>query len=151
MGGNLSGDACLKLELRKATCPQPVPSSGQPAPPAPLGWMVISQSPAAVARAAGRAGLCPPQGSLLPPPFFQISDLQPGKTYMFQVQAVNSAGPGQPSMPTDPVLLEDKPGRGRGRGGSTAGRWTSWASPPLYTPSCPFLSQPPLSFISVGS
>lgn len=39
----------------------------------------------------------------------RISDLQPGKTYMFQVQAVNSAGPGQPSMPTDPVLLEDKP------------------------------------------
>ncbi|EPY72769.1 myomesin-3 [Camelus ferus] len=42
----------------------------------------------------------------------RISDLQPGKTYIFQVQAVNSAGPGQPSMPTDPVLLEDKPGRG---------------------------------------
>ncbi|XP_006195496.1 myomesin-3 [Camelus ferus] len=39
----------------------------------------------------------------------RISDLQPGKTYIFQVQAVNSAGPGQPSMPTDPVLLEDKP------------------------------------------
>ncbi|KAB1268778.1 Myomesin-3 [Camelus dromedarius] len=42
----------------------------------------------------------------------RISDLQPGKTYIFQVQAVNSAGSGQPSMPTDPVLLEDKPGRG---------------------------------------
>nr|XP_014710548.2 myomesin-3 [Equus asinus] len=39
----------------------------------------------------------------------RISDLQPGKTYVFQVQAVNSAGPGQPSMPTDPILLEDKP------------------------------------------
>ncbi|XP_010988105.3 myomesin-3 [Camelus dromedarius] len=39
----------------------------------------------------------------------RISDLQPGKTYIFQVQAVNSAGSGQPSMPTDPVLLEDKP------------------------------------------
>lgn len=45
----------------------------------------------------------------------QISDLQPGKTYVFQVQAVNSAGPGQPSMPTDPILLEDKPGGGRRR------------------------------------
>ncbi|CAK6440754.1 unnamed protein product [Pipistrellus nathusii] len=39
----------------------------------------------------------------------RISDLQPGKRYVFQVQAVNSAGPGQPSMPTDPVLLEDRP------------------------------------------
>ncbi|XP_024410590.2 myomesin-3 isoform X1 [Desmodus rotundus] len=39
----------------------------------------------------------------------RISDLQPGKSYMFQVQALNSAGPGQPSMPTDPILLEDKP------------------------------------------
>ncbi|XP_006862460.1 PREDICTED: myomesin-3 [Chrysochloris asiatica] len=41
--------------------------------------------------------------------FLRVSDLQPGKTYVFQVQAVNSAGLGQPSMPTDPVLLEDKP------------------------------------------
>ncbi|KAM6172804.1 myomesin-3 [Erethizon dorsatum] len=40
---------------------------------------------------------------------FRVSDLQTGKRYMFQVQAVNSAGLGQPSMPTDPVLLEDKP------------------------------------------
>ncbi|XP_020011402.2 myomesin-3 [Castor canadensis] len=40
----------------------------------------------------------------------RVSDLQPGKRYMFQVQAMNSAGLGQPSMPTDPVLLEDKPG-----------------------------------------
>lgn len=41
----------------------------------------------------------------------QVSDLQPGKQYMFRVQAMNSAGLGQPSMPTDLVLLEDKPGR----------------------------------------
>ncbi|XP_004603752.2 myomesin-3 [Sorex araneus] len=40
----------------------------------------------------------------------RIADLQTGKTYMFQVQAVNSAGPGRPSLPSDPVLLEDKPG-----------------------------------------
>ncbi|XP_011761154.2 myomesin-3 [Macaca nemestrina] len=40
----------------------------------------------------------------------RVSDLQPGKSYVFQVQAMNSAGLGQPSMPTDPVLLEDKPG-----------------------------------------
>ncbi|XP_005353443.1 myomesin-3 [Microtus ochrogaster] len=39
----------------------------------------------------------------------RVSDLQPGKQYMFQIQAVNSAGLGQPSVPTDPVLLEDKP------------------------------------------
>ncbi|XP_007934065.1 myomesin-3 [Orycteropus afer afer] len=39
----------------------------------------------------------------------RVSDLQPGKSYVFRVQAVNSAGLGQPSMPTDPVLLEDKP------------------------------------------
>ncbi|XP_004465451.1 myomesin-3 [Dasypus novemcinctus] len=39
----------------------------------------------------------------------RVSDLQPGKSYVFQVQAVNSAGLGQPSMPTDPVLLQDKP------------------------------------------
>ncbi|XP_004679437.1 PREDICTED: myomesin-3 [Condylura cristata] len=39
----------------------------------------------------------------------RVSDLQTGKTYMFQVQAMNSAGPGQVSMPTDPILLEDKP------------------------------------------
>uniref|UniRef100_A0A8C9QCD0 Myomesin 3 n=1 Tax=Spermophilus dauricus TaxID=99837 RepID=A0A8C9QCD0_SPEDA len=38
-----------------------------------------------------------------------VCDLKPGKRYMFQVQAINSAGLGQPSMPTDPVLLEDKP------------------------------------------
>ncbi|XP_004850644.1 myomesin-3 [Heterocephalus glaber] len=40
---------------------------------------------------------------------FRVSDLQTGKRYVFQVQAMNSAGLGQPSMPTDPVLLEDKP------------------------------------------
>ncbi|KAH0503078.1 Myomesin-3 [Microtus ochrogaster] len=39
----------------------------------------------------------------------RVSDLQPGKQYMFRIQAVNSAGLGQPSVPTDPVLLEDKP------------------------------------------
>ncbi|XP_004592433.2 myomesin-3 isoform X2 [Ochotona princeps] len=39
----------------------------------------------------------------------RVSDLQQGKSYLFRVQALNSAGLGQPSMPTDPVLLEDKP------------------------------------------
>uniref|UniRef100_A0A8D2CJT9 Myomesin-3 n=1 Tax=Sciurus vulgaris TaxID=55149 RepID=A0A8D2CJT9_SCIVU len=40
---------------------------------------------------------------------FRVCDLQPGKRYMFQAQAINSAGLGQPSLPTDPVLLEEKP------------------------------------------
>ncbi|XP_077006935.1 myomesin-3 [Tamandua tetradactyla] len=39
----------------------------------------------------------------------RVTDLPSGKSYEFRVQAVNSAGLGQPSMPTDPVLLEDKP------------------------------------------
>ncbi|XP_074074224.1 myomesin-3 isoform X1 [Macrotis lagotis] len=39
----------------------------------------------------------------------RVSDLEPGKSYMFQVQAMNSAGTGQPSLPSDPVLMEDKP------------------------------------------
>ncbi|XP_069335647.1 myomesin-3 [Eulemur rufifrons] len=39
----------------------------------------------------------------------RVSDLQPGKSYVFRVQAMNSAGLGQPSVPTDPVLLGDKP------------------------------------------
>ncbi|KAM4806813.1 myomesin-3 [Urocitellus parryii] len=45
----------------------------------------------------------------IPGTHFRVCDLKPGKRYMFQVQAINSAGLGQPSMPTDPVLLEDKP------------------------------------------
>ncbi|XP_043846841.1 myomesin-3 isoform X2 [Dromiciops gliroides] len=39
----------------------------------------------------------------------RVSDLEPGKSYKFQVQAVNSAGTGQPSLPSDPILMEDKP------------------------------------------
>uniref|UniRef100_A0A5F8H955 Myomesin 3 n=1 Tax=Monodelphis domestica TaxID=13616 RepID=A0A5F8H955_MONDO len=39
----------------------------------------------------------------------RVSDLEPGKCYRFQVQAVNSAGIGQPSLPSDSVLMEDKP------------------------------------------
>lgn len=56
----------------------------------------------------------------------QVSDLQPGKSYVFQVQAMNSAGLGQPSMPTDPVLLEDKPGKGGRRGQSSAAGLHRW-------------------------
>ncbi|XP_072465409.1 myomesin-3 [Notamacropus eugenii] len=39
----------------------------------------------------------------------RVSDLEPGKSYKFQVQAMNSAGMGQPSLPSDPVFMEDKP------------------------------------------
>lgn len=83
--------------------------------------------------------------------------MQPGKQYMFRVQAMNSAGLGQPSVPTDPVLLEDKPGRMTredqaalqetgsrrrnlgGRWGSLGVQqeaWIQWAlsHPPLYPP-----------------
>ena len=31
--------------------------------------------------------------------------------YEFRVKAVNSAGPGEPSLPSDPVLIQDQPGR----------------------------------------
>uniref|UniRef100_A0A4X2M7S6 Myomesin 3 n=1 Tax=Vombatus ursinus TaxID=29139 RepID=A0A4X2M7S6_VOMUR len=41
----------------------------------------------------------------------RVSDLERGKSYKFQVQALNSAGIGQPSLPSDPVFMEDKPGR----------------------------------------
>ena len=92
--------------------------------------MVMDQSPAARGQS-----LCPPRDSLLPSPLLQISDLQPGKTYMFQVQAVNSAGPGQPSMPTDPVLLEDKPGRGKA--GENPQQEDGPAGPPLPATALP--------------
>uniref|UniRef100_A0A4X2M7S0 Myomesin-3 n=1 Tax=Vombatus ursinus TaxID=29139 RepID=A0A4X2M7S0_VOMUR len=39
----------------------------------------------------------------------RVSDLERGKSYKFQVQALNSAGIGQPSLPSDPVFMEDKP------------------------------------------
>ncbi|XP_062046619.1 myomesin-3 [Lepus europaeus] len=45
----------------------------------------------------------------VPGTHLRVSDLQQGKSYVFQVQAINSAGLGQPSMPTDPVLMEEKP------------------------------------------
>lgn len=95
----------------------------------PRAWEVIPvQEPTADWDSGewGAPGLPPTPGRVFAvlsahpgPPFHlpQVSDLQAGKRYRFQVQAVNSAGPGQPSMPTDPILLEDKPGKGRGRRG----------------------------------
>lgn len=79
-----------------------------------------------MARGAGRVSLLSSVLTVVPitsrP---QISDLQPGKSYVFQVQAMNSAGLGQPSVPTDPVLLEDKPGTGRPRVQRTMARLCS--------------------------
>lgn len=81
----------------------------------PSGVPQISSSQNPTARVSGRVGFAVLGAhSCLPFPCHpQISDLQPGKSYVFQVQAVNSAGLGQPSMPTDPVFLEHKPGRSR--------------------------------------
>ncbi|XP_038613990.1 myomesin-3 [Tachyglossus aculeatus] len=40
----------------------------------------------------------------------KVSDLEPGKSYLFRVRAVNAAGEGPPSMPCDPVLMKTGPG-----------------------------------------
>ncbi|XP_028936184.1 myomesin-3 [Ornithorhynchus anatinus] len=40
----------------------------------------------------------------------KVSDLEPGKSYLFRVRAVNAAGEGPPSVPCDPVLMETRPG-----------------------------------------
>ncbi|GCC34673.1 myomesin-3 isoform X1 [Chiloscyllium punctatum] len=45
-----------------------------------------------------------------PKAHMRISDLEKGKTYTFRVLALNSAGIGLPSLPSDPVLTETRPG-----------------------------------------
>uniref|UniRef100_A0A8C4YTF3 Myomesin 3 n=1 Tax=Gopherus evgoodei TaxID=1825980 RepID=A0A8C4YTF3_9SAUR len=42
--------------------------------------------------------------------FLQVSDLETGKCYIFRVRALNKAGIGPPSIPSDPVVVETKPG-----------------------------------------
>ncbi|NXY09944.1 MYOM3 protein, partial [Pteruthius melanotis] len=42
--------------------------------------------------------------------FLQVSDLEPGKCYIFRVRALNKAGAGPPSLPSDPVVAKTKPG-----------------------------------------
>uniref|UniRef100_A0A674JEN9 Myomesin 3 n=1 Tax=Terrapene triunguis TaxID=2587831 RepID=A0A674JEN9_9SAUR len=40
----------------------------------------------------------------------RASDLEMGKCYIFRVRALNKAGIGPPSIPSDPVVVETKPG-----------------------------------------
>uniref|UniRef100_A0A8C3KLJ9 Myomesin 3 n=1 Tax=Calidris pygmaea TaxID=425635 RepID=A0A8C3KLJ9_9CHAR len=40
----------------------------------------------------------------------KISDLERGKCYIFRVRALNKAGIGPPSLPSDPVVAKTKPG-----------------------------------------
>uniref|UniRef100_A0A8C5T6Y8 Myomesin-3 n=1 Tax=Malurus cyaneus samueli TaxID=2593467 RepID=A0A8C5T6Y8_9PASS len=40
----------------------------------------------------------------------KVSDLETGKCYIFRVRALNKAGVGPPSLPSDPVVVKTKPG-----------------------------------------
>uniref|UniRef100_A0A663EJV1 Myomesin 3 n=1 Tax=Aquila chrysaetos chrysaetos TaxID=223781 RepID=A0A663EJV1_AQUCH len=40
----------------------------------------------------------------------KVSDLETGKCYIFRVRALNKAGIGPPSLPSDPVVAKTKPG-----------------------------------------
>ncbi|XP_042295146.1 myomesin-3 [Sceloporus undulatus] len=40
----------------------------------------------------------------------KLSDLETGKCYVFRVRAMNKAGVGPPSVPSDPVIVKTKPG-----------------------------------------
>ncbi|XP_068393888.1 myomesin-3 [Eschrichtius robustus] len=118
--GELSAPSSL-FECKKWTMPQPGPPYGVRVFEVRATSLMLTWEPPLYQGAGPVTGYCisvQEEGSeqwkpVTPDPIsdthLRISDLQPGKTYVFHVQAVNSAGPGQPSMPTDPVLLEDKP------------------------------------------
>ncbi|XP_069741311.1 myomesin-2 isoform X2 [Narcine bancroftii] len=42
--------------------------------------------------------------------YLKVTKLEEGKRYIFQVQAVNAAGAGRPSEPSEPVLVQARPG-----------------------------------------
>ncbi|KAM4693675.1 myomesin-2 isoform 2-T2 [Discoglossus pictus] len=42
--------------------------------------------------------------------YFKVKDLEEGKTYVFQIRAVNASGIGKPSDVSEPVLVEERPG-----------------------------------------
>uniref|UniRef100_A0A8D0KWJ4 Myomesin 3 n=1 Tax=Strix occidentalis caurina TaxID=311401 RepID=A0A8D0KWJ4_STROC len=44
------------------------------------------------------------------PTHMKVSDLETGKCYIFRVRALNKAGIGPPSLPSDPVVAKTKPG-----------------------------------------
>ncbi|KAJ7304345.1 hypothetical protein JRQ81_011895, partial [Phrynocephalus forsythii] len=46
----------------------------------------------------------------IPSTHVKLSDLETGKCYRFRVQALNKAGIGPPSLPSDPVVVQTKPG-----------------------------------------
>ena len=39
-----------------------------------------------------------------------VMPLQENSVWEFRVKAVNSAGPGEPSQPTEPVTVQESPG-----------------------------------------
>ncbi|XP_067877782.1 myomesin-2 [Heterodontus francisci] len=42
--------------------------------------------------------------------YFKVTNLEEGKSYFFRVRAVNAAGPGKASEPSEPVLIQARPG-----------------------------------------
>ncbi|XP_045154869.1 myomesin-3 [Echinops telfairi] len=118
--GELSAPSSL-FECKEWTMPQPGPPYGVRASEVQASSLMLQWEPPLYTGAGPVTGFCisyQEEGSeqwkpVTPDPIsgthLRVSDLQPGKSYAFRVQAVNSAGLGQPSMPTDPVLLEDKP------------------------------------------
>lgn len=47
----------------------------------------------------------------LPFILFKVTDLHEGHTYVFKVRAVNDAGVGKSSEISEPVLVEERPGK----------------------------------------